>query len=287
MLGGEHDVTKEDYKKEWMLEEYRSLRAEIADKIRLQNDLLLGAVTASIAVLALVANPAISVYATIIGKPNFEWPPTSTWLYLLPLLVLYPFALRIEYYRSVVGRLSAYIAVFIESELATAEEGFPGWETRNSLHQHKGPTLSEIIGLERGDYVRKGNELSILGCFYFALLLVQILKALVKLYEQRQEEALWLVLGKAGSLLVLALVGLIVLCIIFVHSPARRTMKDTRAFWIKRWTAIREGRYGTDVEDAEGAVDAAEPGDLGKAVKRVCRVINRLGGLIGLQGDKG
>lgn len=47
---------------EWMREEYVTLRSEIADKIKLQNDLLMFAFTTSTGILAWLASQGSSVW---------------------------------------------------------------------------------------------------------------------------------------------------------------------------------------------------------------------------------
>lgn len=88
--------------------EYQELRSEIQNKVELHNSLVTFMITTVIAVLA------------------FALESDNILLYLLPFGIIIPISMRIVYYRSAMVKLSAYIIVFLESNLTGLK-----WETRN------------------------------------------------------------------------------------------------------------------------------------------------------------
>lgn len=91
-----------------MNKEYDTLRAEVLQKIELHNKLIMFAITTTVAILA------------------FAFSQENAYVFLLPFCVIIPVSLRVIYYRSAMVKISAYIAVFIESK----NEDY-NWETRN------------------------------------------------------------------------------------------------------------------------------------------------------------
>lgn len=89
------------------MKEYEILRAEIMQKIELQNTLLTFTITTSVAVFA------------------FALSQNNILFYFLPFCVIIPMSIRIAYYTSSLTKLSAYMEVFLEGE-----DGYI-WETRN------------------------------------------------------------------------------------------------------------------------------------------------------------
>lgn len=94
-----------------LIKEYDDLKSEINKKIELHNTLLTFTITTSVAVLTLALSQT-------------QNPPI---LYLIPFCILIPMSMRIAYYRSVMSKLSAYIIVFLETNI----DGLK-WETRNA-----------------------------------------------------------------------------------------------------------------------------------------------------------
>lgn len=96
-------------KQDNMIKEYEELRNEIQKKTELHNSLVTFMITTVVAVLA------------------FALDNDNTLLYLLPYGIIIPISMRITYYRFAMVKLSAYIIVYLESEI----DGLK-WETRNA-----------------------------------------------------------------------------------------------------------------------------------------------------------
>lgn len=96
--------------KELLMKEYQNLRNEITQEINLHNTLLTFTITTTIAIFAFIfAQEAITPY-----------------LFLLPLCIIVPISMRIAYYRTSMAKISAYLIVYIESQIPEIN-----WETRN------------------------------------------------------------------------------------------------------------------------------------------------------------
>ena len=98
-------------RQELLLKEYQSLRDEITQEIGLHNTLLTFTITTTIAVLSFV----------------FAQDTILPFLFLLPFCIIIPMSMRIAYYRTNMAKISAYLIVFIESEISEIN-----WETRNN-----------------------------------------------------------------------------------------------------------------------------------------------------------
>lgn len=95
---------------ESLLFEYKILRSEIDQKIKLHNTLLTFTITTVVAVLSFV----------------FLQDEINPFLFLLPFGIIIPMSMRVTYYRSTIIKLSSYIIVYLEKELNDIN-----WETRN------------------------------------------------------------------------------------------------------------------------------------------------------------
>lgn len=92
-----------------MIEEYKTLREEILQKIEIHNTLVRFNITTTVAILA------------------FAFSQDNCYIFLLPFFIIIPVSIRDLYYRRAMYKLSAYIIVFIESNNEDLN-----WETRNS-----------------------------------------------------------------------------------------------------------------------------------------------------------
>ena len=104
-----NEVDKSANNPDNIIKEYEELRNEIKQKVELHNSLITFMITTVIAILA------------------FAVEGDSTILYLLPFGIIIPISMRVTYYRTAMLKLSAYIIVFLESEIEELN-----WETRNS-----------------------------------------------------------------------------------------------------------------------------------------------------------
>lgn len=95
---------------ELLMKEYQNLRNEIIQVTSLHNTLLTFTITTTIAVLSFV----------------FAQDSIIPFLFLLPFCIIIPMSMRIAYYRTNMAKISAYIIVFIETEIPEIN-----WETRN------------------------------------------------------------------------------------------------------------------------------------------------------------
>ena len=98
-------------RQELLMKEYQNLRDEITQEIGLHNTLLTFTITTTIAVLSFV----------------FVQDTILPFLFLLPFCIIIPMSMRIAYYRTNMAKISAYLIVFIESEVPEIN-----WETRNN-----------------------------------------------------------------------------------------------------------------------------------------------------------
>lgn len=199
--------------------EYESLRSEIADKLRLQNDLLVAAVTASVAVLAFIA------------ESDYPQP----WMYSLPLFVLVPFSRRIAYYRSAVAKISAYITVFIEGNQASKScRDCPQWETRNSSLIIDAPhRVNPAHGMPR-----KGLELFWLGMMYAAVYTGVSINCVVSELAWQDPDSR--VFSTIILLVPLGLACFVAVWLLWRYSPYCHPMAEVRAAWMDDWTRVKE-----------------------------------------------
>ena len=94
-----NEVDKSANNPDNIIKEYEELRNEIKQKVELHNSLITFMITTVIAILA------------------FAVEGDSTILYLLPFGIIIPISMRVTYYRTAMLKLSAYIIVFLESEI--------------------------------------------------------------------------------------------------------------------------------------------------------------------------
>ena len=96
-------------KKENIVKEYETLRAEMLQKIELHNSLITFMIT------------------TVVALLTFSLTQDEPLLYLLPFCIIIPITMRLTYYRTMMVKLSAYIIVYLEKDIKGLE-----WETRNT-----------------------------------------------------------------------------------------------------------------------------------------------------------
>lgn len=169
-----------------IIKEYEDLRSEIKQKIELHNSLITFMVTTVVAVLA------------------FALESNNPLLFLLPFGIIIPISMRITYYRAAMVKLSAYIIIYIESEI----EGL-NWETRNTQlinvdqsnlydsftisHYYEGIIMSIVCYvLYIGNYIKdKTMNLQTIVCLIIPFILVIweaiITKRIVTFNKQKNE----------------------------------------------------------------------------------------------------
>ena len=170
--------------KKIIIKEYDGLRNAITQKIQLHNSLTTFMITSVIAILA------------------FALKSNNILLYLLPFGIVIPISMRIAYYRSGVGKLSAYIITYIEKNI----EGL-NWETRNynlikenknnflwnitSAHYYEGLIISIICYLLYSiDYIKNKGMKDVWGIVIpFTLVIWEILitKKIASIHDEKEK----------------------------------------------------------------------------------------------------
>lgn len=109
--------------KEELLEEYKMLKDEIQNCVERDNTLSTFMVT------------AVATILTFAISANLQLP----FLFLISFCIIIPFSARIAHYKENVARLSAYIIVYLESELSIK------YETRNIQVKNPNSKKSKIL----------------------------------------------------------------------------------------------------------------------------------------------
>ena len=145
--------------KELIIREYQNLRDEITQQIDLHNSLLTFTITTTVAVFAFI----------------FAQGEVNPYLFLLPFCIIVPMSMRIAYYRTNMAKISAYLIVYIESEMPEIN-----WETRNRK------TIRRIVKTKN-----KNIEQFTLLRYYECLLLCIVCYALFIIYYVIQNAFSW------------------------------------------------------------------------------------------------
>lgn len=114
------------------MEEYRSLRDEINQKVSLQNTLIIFLYTASLSLITLSFSENIPI------------------LCLAPICIILPIVRRIMYYRFSIMKISSYLIIFYEEKdtgiyWETAQNTIPDVNLNQTFLKYYEPLLTQII----------------------------------------------------------------------------------------------------------------------------------------------
>lgn len=188
-------------RQELLLKEYQNLRDEITQLVSLHNTLLTFTITTTIAVLSFV----------------FVQDIILPFLFLLPFCIIIPMSMRIAYYRTSIAKISAYVIVFIESEIDEIN-----WETRNKK------AVQRIV--KKDDAPQK--QYTILR-YFECLLLCIICYVLFVIFYIIQNDFSWITITN----LLWPLIFVFFEC--FITTQLCSVHKE-REKWIKIWKAQKE-----------------------------------------------
>ena len=190
----------------WMIQEYTDLRSEIKRKIELQNTLLTLAVTGTLTVL------------TFVFMRNDIIPG----LFLLPYAIIIPMSLRIAYYRENVAKLSAYIIVYYEEDIAEIN-----WETNN--HRIYGEYEKDDKANSESEQFKRAKKKKLRH--YECLLLSVVCLLLYSIFA-------WKCIFSIANLFtsIIAILGFLIELIITFRF---HSMEENRKKWIDDWRKLK------------------------------------------------
>lgn len=180
------------------MKEYDSLRSEINQKIELHNTLLTFTITTTVAILTFALSQDLPA------------------LYLLSFCILIPMSIRITYYRLALSKLSAYIIVFLETEL----DGIK-WETRNAM----------IVEEELKN--KQGIKNFTIFQYYECLILAVISYVLYVIDYIKDKEINLAVIGAALWPLILVIAELLI-------TFRTNSFDKHKQKWIEKWTDLKQ-----------------------------------------------
>ena len=177
------------------LEEYKMLRDEIQNCVERDNSLATFMVT------------AVSTILTFAISANLQVP----FLFLISFCIIIPFTGRISHYKTNVARISAYLIVFLETEMDIK------YETRNSMVKSAKSRISKLLVAMR-NYVG---------------LLLGILSYVIYLVEYN---------NKIGFFnwwdWIFGILPVIFLILIFLMDKKIDNVQQEKAKWIENWKQL-------------------------------------------------
>ena len=179
------------------VEEYKMLREEIQNCVERDNSLATFMVT------------AVSTILTFAISANLQVP----FLFLISFCIIIPFTGRISHYKTNVARISAYLIVFLESEMDVK------YETRNSIVKSAKSKISKLLVAMR-NYVGL-----LLGILSYAIYLVE--------YNNKIGFSNWWDW-------VFAILPIFFLILIFFMDKKIDNVPQEKAKWIENWKQLKE-----------------------------------------------
>lgn len=208
-----------DDRKANLLKEYDNLRSEIMSQISLVNNLQTFTITTVVAIISLALS---------------QEGPINPYLFLIPFCILIPMSSRIANFRFGELKISAYMTVFLESEI----DGY-NWETRQSrLNYHKSRQDQLNLGLGKLYFTSFGNAALGMVCaalfyyFYCVKLGVEVF-SMDAVYTQ-------VIQGMSFRRVIVLLLPVAAVLLTFMTSVHARSGNEYRSEWKKLWEEVKK-----------------------------------------------